>query len=207
MSHAEVSSVAVSPQVLVSLIRDAHEFFRERMVDDRYEYMALDLIRRYASKEGVPRESDPLFGAALYVVSRHPWSHPNPMTKVEFASKLNLRESSLDWYTNSIVENVGFLTLHDQSRQKFFLDPQDTIMSVLESVVRASVGEEMVKGVATGSVVSPAELSERIVDRLCSVVKIIPPAFEEDLVGVVQRKIEEESQRLLASLGGKHTFQ
>jgi len=160
-------------------------------------------VRRHVSQQGVPRENEPLFGAALYIVSRHPWSHPNPMTKGEFAAKLNMKESSLDWYTDNIVDTLGFLALHDKTRQKFFVDPQGIVASVLESVVRGSVGEEVVQSVVRGSAISPVQLSERIVDRLCNVVKIVPIAFEEDLINMVQRMIEAESKRLVKELGGK----
>ncbi len=203
MTHVENTSVVVTPQILVNIVRDGHEFFAERRVEARYEYMALDLVRRYVAQEGVPRESDSLFGAALYVVSRHPWSHPNPMSQVEFAARLNLSEPSLDWYTDSIVERLGFITLHDKSQQKFFVDPNDTIVSVMNAIVRASVGEEIVKSVVTGTVISANQLAEFIVDRLCNVVKIVPPVFESDLISTVLRRIDEESSRILKELGGR----
>jgi len=199
----ESAGFVASPHDVVSTIRDAHEFYAERRIDERYESMALDLVRRHVSQQGVPRENEPLFGAALYIVSRHPWSHPNPMTKGEFAAKLNMKESSLDWYTDNIVDTLGFLALHDKTRQKFFVDPQGIVASVLESVVRGSVGEEVVQSVVRGSAISPVQLSERIVDRLCNVVKIVPIAFEEDLINMVQRMIEAESKRLVKELGGK----
>ena len=203
MIREESAGFVASPHDVVSTIRDAHEFYVERRIDERYESMALDLVRRHVSQQGVPRENEPLFGAALYIVSRHPWSHPNPMTKGEFAAKLNMKESSLDWYTDNIVDTLGFLALHDKTRQKFFVDPQGIVASVLESVVRGSVGEEVVQSVVRGSAISPVQLSERIVDRLCNVVKIVPIAFEEDLINMVQRMIEAESKRLVKELGGK----
>lgn len=203
MIREESAGFVASPHDVVSTIRDAHEFYAERRIDERYESMALDLVRRHVSQQGVPRENEPLFGAALYIVSRHPWSHPNPMTKGEFAAKLNMKESSLDWYTDNIVDTLGFLALHDKTRQKFFVDPQGIVASVLESVVRGSVGEEVVQSVVRGSALSPVQLSERIVDRLCNVVKIVPIAFEEDLINMVQRMIEAESKRLVKELGGK----
>ncbi|MGD9397107.1 MAG: hypothetical protein PVJ05_11810, partial [Candidatus Thorarchaeota archaeon] len=140
VTHFDDEHLAVSPHVIVKVVRDAHEFFKENKVDERYENMALDLVRRFVSREGVPREVDPFFGAALYMVTRHPWSHPNPLTKTEFASKLRMKESSLEWYTESIVEKLGFTTLHDNAHLPFFMDPQGIIASVVDSVVGASVG-------------------------------------------------------------------
>ncbi len=165
--------------------------------------MALDLVRRYVSQEGTPREVDPLFGAALYVVTRHPWSHPNPLTKTEFANRLRMKESSLEWYTDSIIEKLGFIILYDSSRNPFYVDPRGTILSVVDSIVMGSVGEEVVQGIVKGSVVSPNALADKIVDRLCSVVKVVPPTFEHELHRLVQRKIEEESKRLLDQLEGR----
>ncbi|MFX1261197.1 MAG: hypothetical protein ACFFAZ_03850 [Promethearchaeota archaeon] len=201
MPHFE-KKMAVSPQMVVNVVRDAHEFFRENNIDERYENMALDLIRRYVSHEGLPRESDPFFAASLFVVTRHPWSHPNPLTKGDFATKIRIKESSLEWYTESIIDRLDFIVLHDRNRNPYFFDPEGTIASVVDSIVRSSVGEEVVKSIVKGGVVSPTALADKIVDRLCSVVRIVPSAFEHELHRLVQRKIEEESKRLLEQLEG-----
>jgi hypothetical protein len=201
VSYSDEPHVAVSPQLVTMIVRDAHEYFVENRIDERYEYMALDLIRRFISQEGPPREADPFFGACLYMVTRHPWSHPNPLTKAEFATKLRMKETSLDWYTNNIVEKLRFIVFHDKSQLPFFIDSAGTIASVINSVVRGSVGEEVVRSIVSGHVISPTALADRIVDRLCRVANIIPSTFEQELHNFVQHKIEEESGRLLEELG------
>ncbi|MFW9810877.1 MAG: hypothetical protein ACFFF9_00310 [Candidatus Thorarchaeota archaeon] len=195
--------LAASPQEIVSVVRDAHEFYKANKVDERYENLALDLVRRFVSREGIPREVDPFFGAALYIVTRHPWSHPNPLTKTEFASKLRMKESSLEWYTESVTEKLGFNILHDKTHLPFFMDPKGTIASVLDSIVSASVGEVVVRGIVTGNAPSYKQLAETIVDRLCNVVKIVPSIFEQEIHNLVRRKIEEESKRLTDQLSGR----
>ncbi|TFG33253.1 hypothetical protein EU528_00925 [Candidatus Thorarchaeota archaeon] len=195
-SHHEHDDLAVSPQVIVSMVLNAHEFYKEKKIESRYEKMALDLVRRFISREGIPREEDPFFSAALYIVTRHPWSHPNPLTKSNFASKLMMKESSLEWYTESICEKLGFSVLHDNTLLPFFMDPQGIIASVLDSVVRASVGEEVVKSIISRNVEAPEHLAEKIVDQLCNVVKIVPAVFEQEIYNLVRRKIEVESKYL-----------
>ena len=195
--------LAVSPQEIVKVVRDAHEFYKENKIDERYENLAMDLVRRFISREGVPREVDPFFGAALYMVTRHPWSHPNPLTKTEFATRLRMKESSLEWYTESIVEKLEFTTLHDKAHLPFFMDPKGTIASVVDSVVGASVGEVVVRGIVTGNAPSYEKLAETIADRLCNIVKIVPSAFEQNIHNLVRRKIEEESKRLTDQLSGR----
>ncbi|MHA2026205.1 MAG: hypothetical protein ACW98U_09920 [Candidatus Thorarchaeota archaeon] len=195
--------LAINPQEIVKVVRDAHEFYKENKIDERYESLALDLVRRFISKEGVPREVDPFFGAALYIVTRHPWSHPNPLTKTEFASRLRMKESSLEWYTESITEKLGFSILHDKAHLPFFMDPKGTIASVVDSIVGASVGEVVVRGIVAGSAPSYEKLAETIVDRLCNVVKIVPAVFEQEIHNLVRRKIEEESKRLTDQLSGR----
>jgi len=195
-SHHDSEEFPISPQIIVEAVLHAHEFFKENRIDARYEKMALDLVRRYVSQQGRPREEDPLFAAALYIVTRHPWSHPNPLTKTEFANKLNMKESSLEWYTESICDKLGFSTIHDSMQLPFFMDPQGTISSVVDSVVRANVGEELVIGIVSRNVLSPESLAEKIVDQLCSVVKIIPGIFEPELYALVRKKIEIESKRV-----------
>jgi len=199
----EYADLVTNPMVVVNMVRDAHQFFKENRIDENYQMMALDLIRRYVSQEGLPREPDPFFGAALYVVTRHPWSHPNPLTKIEFASKMRMKESSLEWYTESITDKLKFLVLHDKNQLPFFVDPDGTIANVVSSVIKASVGEEVVRSIVTGSVVTPTALAEKIVDRLCNVVSIIPTAFEQELQSIVQNRIDEESNRLLEQLRGR----
>ncbi len=195
--------LAASPHEIVKVVRDAHEFYKENKIDERYENLALDLVRRFISREGVPREVDPFFGAALYMVTRHPWSHPNPLTKTEFATRLRMKESSLEWYTESIVAKLGFTTLHDKAHLPFFMDPKGTIASVVDSVVGASVGEVVVRGIVTGNAPSYDKLAETIADRLCNIVKIVPSAFEQKIHSLVRRKIEEESKRLTDQLSGR----
>ncbi|MFW9794847.1 MAG: hypothetical protein ACFFEE_11120 [Candidatus Thorarchaeota archaeon] len=203
VSRFDDEHLAVNPQEIVKVVRDAHEFYKENKIDERYEIMALDLVRRFISREGVPREVDPFFGAALYMVTRHPWSHPNPLTKTEFASRLRMKESSLEWYTESISEKLGFTTLHDKAHLPFFMDPKGTIASVVDSVVGASVGEVVVRGIVSGSAPSYEQLADAIVDRLCNVVKIIPIVFEQEIHNLVRRKIEEESEKLSNQLSGR----
>lgn len=200
LPRSENASLVVSPQVVVGMVRDAHEYYIENRIDERYESMALDLIRRYVSQEGVPRELDSLFAAALYVVTRHPWSYPNPLTKTEFASKLRMKESSLEWHTDNITEKLRFATLRDKNQLPFFVDPNGTIASVIDSIVRGTVGEEVVRGIVQGSVVSSDALADKIVDRLCNVVKIVPTIFVSELHSIVRHKIEEESTRLSSEL-------
>jgi hypothetical protein len=178
------------------MVLNAHEFYKEKKIEIRYEKMALNLVRRFVSREGVPREEDPFFSAALYIVTRHPWSHPNPLTKSSFATKLLMKESSLEWYTESICEKLGFSVLHDNTQLPFFMDPQGTIASVVDSVVRTSVGEEVVSSIVSRNVEAPEYLAEKIVDQLCNVVKIVPSVFQQELYNLVRRKLEVESQQL-----------
>lgn len=188
--------LAVNPQVIVSMVLNAHEFYKEKKIESRYEKMALDLVRRFVSREGIPREEDPFFSAALYIVTRHPWSHPNPLTKSAFASKLMMKESSLEWYSESICDKLGFSVLHDNTQLPFFMDPQGTIASVVDSVVRTSVGEEVVSGIVSRNVETPDYLADKIVEQLCNVVKIVPAVFQQELYNLVRRKIEVESKQL-----------
>jgi len=196
VSRHEQEDLAVNPQVIVSMVLNAHEFYKEKKIETRYERMALDLVRRFVSQEGVPREEDPFYAAALYIVTRHPWSYPNPLTKSAFATKLVMKESSLEWYTESICEKLGFAVLHDNTQLPFFMDPKGTIASVVDSVVRTSVGEEVVSSIISRNVAAPEYLSEKIVDQLCNVVKIIPTVFQQELYNLVRRKIEVESKHL-----------
>jgi hypothetical protein len=199
--HSEDISMPANPRVVVSAVRDAHEFFVENRIDVRYHDVTLDLIRRYVSLEGTPREPDSLYAAALFMVSRHPWSYPNPLTKNEFAGRFRIKETSIDWYTDSIIEKLGFLIFHDNNQFPFYVDPQGTIASVINSIVHSSVGEEVVRSIVRGNALAPEILAEKIVDRLCNIVKIIPVAFEHEVYRIVLRMIDTTSHQLLNELG------
>lgn len=199
-SHHTIDNLAVNPQVIISMVLNAHEFFKEKKIDEQYEKMALDLIRRYVSTEGLPREEDSFFAAALYMVTRHPWSHPNPLTKSAFATKLNMKESSIEWYTESITEKLGYYVLHDNTQLPFFMDPQGIISNVVDSIVRTTVGEEVASSIISRNVDSPDYLAEKIVDQLCNTVKIVPSVFEQELYSLVRKKIDTESKRLYDQL-------
>lgn len=202
MYHGEDKRGA-APHAVVNIIRDAHEFYIEQKVDERYEFIALDLIRRFVSQEGIPREVDPFFGAALYMVIRHAWSYPNPLTKTEFANKILMKESSLEWYTESIAEKLGFSIVRDKNNLPFFIDPQGTIASVIDSVVEGNVGEEVIRGIVKGNVMAPDDLANKIVDQLINVVKIMPAVFQQELSNLTQRKIEVEIAKLRSQLEGR----
>ncbi|MHA1933906.1 MAG: hypothetical protein ACW97A_01375 [Candidatus Thorarchaeota archaeon] len=150
MPRSENASLVVSPQVVVGMVRDAHEYYIENRIDERYESMALDLIRRYVSQEGVPRELDSLFAAALYVVTRHPWSYPNPLTKTEFASKLRMKESSLEWHTDNITEKLGFATLRDKNQLPLIqmVPLQASLILLFEGLLERKLLEELSKVVS-----------------------------------------------------------
>ena len=107
-----------------------------------------------------------------------------------------MKESSLEWYTESICEKLGFAVLHDSTQLPFFMDPKGTIASVVDSVVRTSVGEEVVSSIINRSVAAPEYLAEKIVDQLCNVVKVVPSVFQQELYNLVRRKIEVESKQL-----------
>ncbi|MHA1577464.1 MAG: hypothetical protein ACTSU3_08900, partial [Candidatus Thorarchaeota archaeon] len=95
---------------------------------------------------------------------------------------------------------LGFIVLHDKNHLPFFVDPTGTVASVVNSIVTGSVGEEVVKGIVSGNAISPHSLADKIVDKLCNVVSIVPGAFEQELHSIVTRMIEQESKKLLEQL-------
>ncbi|MFW9922256.1 MAG: hypothetical protein ACFFDW_03095, partial [Candidatus Thorarchaeota archaeon] len=86
-----------SPQETIQFLKNAYEFFSKYSVKESYKIFALKVVAKYISKAGFPRDQNALNAASLYIVNRLPASYPNHSSKKEFADRLEIAESSLDW--------------------------------------------------------------------------------------------------------------
>ena len=95
------------------LIREAYKFYVKNDVRDALAFGAVALIDRYLRVAKLPKEEDAMFVAALYLISRHPFSFANHTSKQEFAEQFGIKASSLEWYSENLAEKLGFIRIYD----------------------------------------------------------------------------------------------
>ena len=188
-------------QYLIKVLTSAKEFYEQNNIEYKYIGSALNLIRTYYLTNSEPREPFPFFVAVLYIVSRHPWTYPNPFTKIEFISRFNIHESAFDWYTRSICESLNVITLHDSQHYPYFIPPDDLSYCILFNRIKhASSINRIWNAVSVSNVKSISILADEIVDELVNKVNIIPAALQGDLYQFIERAINKESNKKLIDL-------
>lgn len=180
------------PQETISFLKNAYQFFSQHSVKESYKIFALKVIAKYLTKSGLPRDQNALNAAALYVVNRLPASYPNHSSKKEFAERLSLSESSLDWYVTSIVDQLEFFTLRDRKNYPYYIEKDGITFAVITSVVKVFVEEAIVQGLAELKPFDIKNIVDQILDMLISTLKIVPPAFRRDLATKIEADLQEE---------------
>ncbi|MBD3192134.1 MAG: hypothetical protein GF308_15930 [Candidatus Heimdallarchaeota archaeon] len=181
-----------SAQQTIQYLKEAYDFFSKQSVKESYKVFALKVIAKYLTKAGFPRDQKALNAATLYVVNRMPASYPNHLSKREFAERLDVSESSLDWYTNSIVEQLGFFILRDRKNFPYYIERDGTTFAVISSVVKVFVEEAIVQGLADIRPFDIRSVVDQILDMLITKLHIIPPVFRRDLSMKIENDLQEE---------------
>ena len=181
-----------TPEETIKFLKKAYEFFGKHSVKESYKIFALKVVAKYLTKAGSPRDQGALNAAVLYVVNRLPASYPNHGSKKEFAERFNLSESSLDWYVNSIIEQLGFFTLRDRKNFPYYVEKEGITFAVISSVVKVFVEESIVQGLAEIKPFDIKSIVDQISDMLISTLKIIPPVFRRDLAAKIEADLHEE---------------
>ena len=121
--------IALKNDYMQSYVKEAYKFYKDHGVKQTYAYYAIDIIIRYLIKLGSswPRERNVLYIAALYIASRHPFSHPNPNSRIEFARRFQIRTSSINWYVTRIVNELSFFKVYDTHSRPYFIDSSGII--------------------------------------------------------------------------------
>ncbi|MEM1659176.1 MAG: hypothetical protein QXK94_09100 [Candidatus Jordarchaeales archaeon] len=178
------------------LVKDAYKFFIKNDIEETLSIYAAALIKRYVKAAGVPREREAAYAAAIYLASRHPFSFPNPVSKEEFAERFGLKASSLEWYTESMVENLGIIKIYDYNRFPYYIDPESVIGAVIRSVVKSTVEELGVRALLGIEAISEEVVVEELVERLVDKLKIVPPVFKNEMYRVVRSIMREEMEKV-----------
>ena len=182
----------VSPEETIKYLKDAYDFFSTHAVKESYKIFALKIAAKYITKTGFPRDQKALNAATLYVVNRLPASYPNHGSKKEFAEKLEVSETSLDWYVNSIIESLGFFTLRDRKNFPYYIEKDGITFVVISSVVKAFVEESVVQGLIEVKPFDIKNVVDQILDMLITKLRIVPPVFRRDLATKIEADLQEE---------------
>ncbi|NHJ86895.1 MAG: hypothetical protein FK734_15640 [Asgard group archaeon] len=181
-----------SPEETIKLLKDAYDFFGKQAVKESYKVFALKVVAKYIAKAGFPRDQQALNAAALYVAYRLPATHPNHSSRKEFADRLNVSETSLDWYVTSIIENLEFFVLRDRKNFPYYLERDGITFAVISSVVKVYVEEAIVQGLAEIKPFEVKAIIDQILDMLITKLRIIPPVFRRDLGTKIEAELHEE---------------
>ncbi|MEX2706319.1 MAG: hypothetical protein ACTSSA_02920 [Candidatus Freyarchaeota archaeon] len=182
------------------LIREAYKFYVKNDVRDALAFGAVALIDRYLRVAKLPKEEDAMFVAALYLISRHPFSFANHTSKQEFAEQFGIKASSLEWYSENLAEKLGFIRIYDYRHFPYYIDPEGVINSVILSVVRLTVEELMIRTVLGVEVFDEDEAIDGIVDRLVDRLKIVPSVFKPEIRRLVSEYMSKEIKKYIRSL-------
>lgn len=181
----------------LNLIKEAYKFYVKNDVRDALAFGAISLINKYLELAKLPKEEDAMFVAALYLISRHPFSFANHTSKQEFAEQFGIKATSLEWYSENLAEKLGFIRIYDYRHFPYYIDPEGVINSVILSVVRLTVDELMVRTVLGVETFTEDEAIDRIVDRLVERLKIVPNEFKPEIRRLVSEYISEEIKKYI----------
>ncbi len=181
-----------STQETIQFLKNAYDFFGKHAVKESYKVFALKIVAKYLTKAGFPKDQIALNAAALYIVNRLPASYPNHSSKKEFASRLGVEETSLEWYTNSLVNKLGFFTLRDRQNFPYYVERDGITFAVIASVTKVFVEESIVQGFAEIKPFDVKNIVDQILDMLISKLRIVPPVFRKDLSQKIEADLHEE---------------
>jgi hypothetical protein len=177
------------------LIKEAYSFYVKNDFRDPLAFGAIALINRYLKVAKLPKEEDAMFAAAIYLVSRNPFSFANHTSKQEFAEQIGIKPASLEWYSENLAEKLGFIRIYDYRHFPYYIDPEGVINCVITSVVRQTVEELMVRTVLGVEIFNEVEATEAIVDRLVDRLKIVPNVFKPEIHRLVSEYMSEEIKK------------
>ncbi|MHA1263794.1 MAG: hypothetical protein ACTSRS_01020 [Candidatus Helarchaeota archaeon] len=188
--------IALKNDYIQSYVKEAYEFYAQSGVKKAYAFYAIDILIRYLIKLGSswPREPNVLYIAALYIASRHPFSHPNPTSRLEFAKRFQIRTSSINWYVNRITDELNFFKVYDSHSRPYFIDSSGIIHAITAAIARSRVNEYFIKQVVLDEPLNYDLMVDDIAAQLIDKLRLIPPIFRRELRKLIQRLIEEYSK-------------
>ncbi len=190
--------IALQNEYIQSYVKEAYEFYTKHQVKETYAYYACDIIIRYLVKLGSswPRERDVLYIAALYIADRHPFSHPNPTSRYDYAKRFEIKTSSINWYVTRITQELSFFKLYDSHSRPYFIDSSGIIHVLSSAISRTQVNKYFIKHVVSNEPIEKNIMVDDIVGQLVDKLKLVPPIFRRELRRLIFSFIESILQPL-----------
>ena len=190
--------MALRNEYMQTYVKEAHAFYTKNKVKTTYALYAIDIIIRYLIKIGSswPREKNVLYIAALYVADRHPFSHPNPTSRYDYAKKFHVKTSSINWYVTRITQELQFFKLFDTHSRPYFIDSSGIIHVLSESISRTQVNKYFIRNVALNESIEKNIIVDDIVSQLVDKLRLIPSIFRRELRRLIFSFIEDFLQDL-----------
>lgn len=186
---------ALKTDYIQSYVKEAYSFYQEHGVKKAYAYYAIDIIIRYLIKLGSswPRERNVLYIAALYIASRHVFSHPNPTSRLEFAKRFQVRTSSINWYVTRITDELSFFKVYDSHSRPYFIDLSGMIHTISAAMTRSRVNEYFIKNVVLDEPIDNTIIAEDILSEVVDKLRLIPAIFRREFRRLILDLIEHYS--------------
>jgi len=185
--------VALRNEYIQSYVRESYKFYKDHGVKKTYSYYAIDIIIRYLIKLGSswPREKNVLYIAALYIASRHPFSHPNPTSRYDFAKRFQIKTSSINWYVTRITNELSFFKLYDSHSRPYFVDSSGLIHVLSSTITRSRTNEYFIRQIALEEVIDHNIIADDVIAQLVDKLRLIPPIFRRELRRLILSFIED----------------
>jgi len=185
--------IALKNDYIQSYVREAYKFYKDNGVKKTYAFYAIDIIIRYLVKIGSswPRERNVLYVAALYIAHRHPFSYPNPSSRLEFAQRFHIRTSSINWYVTRIINELQFFKVYDSHSRPYFIDSSGIIYVLSAAISRTRVNEYFIKQVALNEPVDHNTIADDIIAQLVDKLRLVPAIFQRELRKLILNLIDE----------------
>ena len=185
--------IALKNEYIQSYVKESDKFYKANDVKQAYASYAQDIIIRYLIKLGSswPRERNVLYIAALYIANRHPFSHPNPTSRYEFAKRFHVKTSSINWYVTRIIQELNFFRVYDSKSRPYFLDSSGVIYTLTHSITRTRVNKHFILQVAEDIPIETNIIADEIVAQIVDRLELIRPIFRRELRRLVMTFIDE----------------
>ncbi|MHA1651917.1 MAG: hypothetical protein ACTSYB_17155 [Candidatus Helarchaeota archaeon] len=190
--------VALKNEYIQSYVKEAYKFYMDHNVKQSLAFYAIDIIIRYLIKLGSswPRERNVLYVSALYIADRHPFSHPNPSSRYDYAKRFHIKTSSINWYVTRITEELKFVKLYDSHSRPYFIDSSGIIHVLSASISRTQVNKYFIKHVALNEPIEKNIIVDDIVAQIVDKLRLIPSIFRREFRRLIYSFIEEVLQDL-----------
>jgi hypothetical protein len=179
-------------------LKQAYRLYTSKHVRQDLLLPSLRILASHLGTQEIGREPEALFAAAIYIAFRHPNTYPNLVPRSYFSAEtmkttkrrpaeplfhesFSAKDSSIDWYTKRVVEELRIIVLYDERGLPYFLERTGPIYRLIDGLAE----EAALDAVLTAQISDRPELLEPVMssllNRIFNILKILPRVFHNSL--------------------------